>query len=73
MIHDSRSQEMKTLWGAKELTVNKKPRQEARASLQEQIQRRAYELYEAKGRNNGRELEDWLQAELELTTKATAA
>jgi len=34
---------------------------------QEQIRRRAYELYEQRGRNDGYELNDWLQAESELT------
>jgi hypothetical protein len=35
--------------------------------LQEQIRRRAYELYEQRGRDDGHELDDWLQAESELT------
>lgn len=33
----------------------------------EQIARRAYEIFEARGRTSGREVEDWLQAERELT------
>jgi hypothetical protein len=33
----------------------------------EQISRRAYELYEQRGRKDGYDLEDWLQAELEVT------
>ena len=37
------------------------------SDLQEQIRRRAYELYEQRGRNDGHELNDWLQAESELT------
>jgi hypothetical protein len=44
--------------------------------LQQAIQLRALELYEKRGRENGRELEDWLQAETELTplrTKKAAA
>ena len=36
-------------------------------SLEEQIQRRAYRLYEARGREDGHELEDWLRAEEEIT------
>jgi hypothetical protein len=32
----------------------------------EQIQQRAYELFEARGSEPGRELEDWLLAEHEL-------
>ena len=34
--------------------------------LRESIARRAYEIFESKGRTSGRELEDWLQAESEL-------
>jgi hypothetical protein len=37
--------------------------------LQEQIRRRAYELYEQRGREDGHELDDWLQAESEVTQK----
>jgi len=35
--------------------------------LQEQIRHRAYELYEQRGRDEGHELDDWLQAESEVT------
>ena len=35
--------------------------------LQEQIRRRAYELYEQRGRDDAHELDDWLQAESEVT------
>jgi hypothetical protein len=34
--------------------------------LQERIQKRAYELYEARGATPGHALEDWTQAEAEL-------
>jgi hypothetical protein len=34
--------------------------------LEDQIRRRAYELYEERGRENGHELEDWLRAEEEI-------
>jgi len=37
------------------------------ASIEEQIRNRAYELFEARGREEGRELEDWLRAEQEIT------
>lgn len=40
---------------------------EGTLELQEQIRRRAYELYEQRGREDGRQLDDWLQAESELT------
>jgi DUF2934 family protein len=35
--------------------------------IQEQIRRRAHELYEQRGRHDGHELDDWLQAESEVT------
>jgi hypothetical protein len=39
----------------------------AEASSEEQIRLRAYELYEARGREDGHDVEDWLQAEAEIT------
>jgi hypothetical protein len=42
---------------------------EALESLEERIRARAYELYELRGRDNGRDLEDWLQAEWEEREK----
>jgi hypothetical protein len=43
--------------------------------VEEQIRQRAYELYEARGREDGHDLEDWQQAESEITIgrKAIAA
>ena len=35
-------------------------------NLADQIRRRAYELYEERGREEGHELEDWLRAEEEV-------
>ncbi len=46
------------------------------AQLEEQIRCRAYELYEERGREDGHEVEDWLQAEGEILgtqNKAAAA
>jgi hypothetical protein len=40
---------------------------------QEQIQQRAYELFVKRGCECGRELEDWLAAEKELTELAAAS
>jgi hypothetical protein len=37
--------------------------------VQEHIRRRAYELYEQRGRDDGQQLGDWLQAESELAQK----
>ena len=34
--------------------------------VQEQVRRRAFELYELRGREDGHDLDDWLQAESEL-------
>ncbi len=44
-------------------------------NLEEDIRRRAYELYEDRGKGEGHELDDWLQAEQEITqvTRLTAA
>lgn len=43
------------------------PGKEPPTNVEEQIRRRAYELYEARGREDGHDLEDWLQAEAEVT------
>jgi hypothetical protein len=37
--------------------------------LEHQIRQRAYELYEARGWEDGHELEDWLSAEEEIEGK----
>jgi Protein of unknown function (DUF2934) len=37
--------------------------------LEDQIRHRAYELYEARRREDGHALEDWFRAEEELTGK----
>jgi hypothetical protein len=42
--------------------------------IEQQIQQRAYELYERRGRTDGHDLDDWLQAECEIKgTQANAA
>jgi hypothetical protein len=44
--------------------------------IEQQIRQRAYELYERRGRTDGQDLEDWLQAEREIKgtqADATAA
>jgi hypothetical protein len=41
--------------------------QQASAVDADAIARRAYEIYESRGRIDGRDVEDWLQAERELT------
>lgn len=37
------------------------------------IRLRAYQLYEQRGRKDGHDVDDWLQAESELTAKSMAA
>ena len=49
---------------------------ESPVGIQEQVRRRAFELYEQRGREHGHDLDDWLQAESEFApqqTKAVAA
>ena len=41
--------------------------------LEHQIRLRAHELYEARGREDGHELEDWLRAEAEISGKGERA
>jgi hypothetical protein len=42
-------------------------------NIEERIRRRAYELYEARGGEHGRDLEDWLSAESEINGKSAKA
>ncbi|HTS38086.1 MAG TPA: DUF2934 domain-containing protein [Candidatus Solibacter sp.] len=44
-----------------------KPTTKSTGDQQEEIRRRAYELYEQRGRDDGHDLDDWLQAESEMT------
>jgi hypothetical protein len=39
--------------------------------LKEQIRRRAYEIYEQRGREDGQDVEDWLQSESEIMAVRT--
>jgi hypothetical protein len=41
--------------------------------IEQQIQQRAYELYEQRGRMQGHDLENWLQAEHELKGRQVKA
>ena len=43
---------------------------ERHPNLEEEIRRRAYELYEARGSEDGHDLDDWLRAEGEITDTA---
>jgi hypothetical protein len=44
---------------------------ESALDLEEQIRCRAYELYERREREDGHEVEDWLQAEAEIAREKT--
>jgi len=46
--------------------TNWRDRSRKSADSNDDIQRRAYELYEARGKADGQDLEDWLRAEKEL-------
>lgn len=50
---------------------SKNPLQDS--GLNEQIQRRAYDLYEQRGRTDGHDVDDWLRAEAELRGKSKTA
>jgi hypothetical protein len=43
------------------------------ADIQDQIRRRAFELYELRGREEGHDLDDWPQAESEFVQQKTKA
>ena len=45
-------------------------KQETSGEMHEQIRQRAYELYEQRGRNDGQDMDDWLQAEAEVNRKS---
>jgi hypothetical protein len=49
--------------------TKKPPARSEPQDLDLQIRVRAYQLYEARGREDGHELEDWLRAEEELGWK----
>ena len=43
------------------------------SKLQDQVRARAFQLYEQRGRDEGHDLDDWLQAEAELSQVQKAA
>ena len=56
------------------LTMKETPRPSStptETKLEEQIRSRVYQLYEARSRKDGNDLEDWLQAEIDITGNAT--
>jgi hypothetical protein len=42
-------------------------------NLEQEIRSRAYALYEERGREDGRDLDDWLRAEMEITAAVRKA
>ncbi len=57
-----------------EAVTRTKPLATAEApNLEEQIRKRAYELFEGRGREEGHEIEDWLGAEEEIKGRKTNA
>ena len=58
------------------LTMKESPKPASTATekkLEEQIRSRAYEIYETHGRKEGQDLEDWLQAEIDITGNAISS
>jgi hypothetical protein len=53
--------------------VNEATRKPKTPELDDQIRRRAYELYEERGRTDGAELEDWVRAETEVLSSDDTA
>jgi len=50
--------------------VSTSGRTAAEINSEEQIRTRAYELYEARGCEDGHDQEDWIEAEAEITGRA---
>ena len=42
----------------------------AHPNLEEEIRRRAFELYEERGREHGHDIDDWVRAKAEVTGSA---
>lgn len=53
-----------------ELTGLNPTERDSLKAFQKQIRVRAYQLYEQRGRENGHDLDDWLQAEWEETRRS---
>jgi len=61
------------MWKTLGTNVSKMPEVTQDSELQQRIRARAFELYAQRGGEQGHELDDWLQAEQEVTTKLVAA
>ncbi len=49
------------------------PKGSINVSRKEEIRRKAYELYEKRGKGDGHDLEDWISAESEMQKKSEGA
>ncbi len=56
----------KRTWGRTAMEPSTSERPAVSDELQQQIARLAFQLYEARGREDGHDVEDWLQAEAAL-------
>jgi hypothetical protein len=65
--HQATQHEHSPILTAKTLAI------EPSQNLEEEIRRRAYELYEEHGREDGHDLDDWLRAEAEITGTSVEA
>ncbi len=64
---------MKNILKMKNTTISEMLDVAQEVALQQRIRSRAYELYLRHGCKDGHELDDWLEAENELSTKSKAA
>jgi len=64
---------MRPIWKTLDANVSEMPGVTQDSELRRRIRARAFELYVQRGREEGHELDDWLQAEEELTIKPVAA
>ena len=63
---------MKNIVQMPNANVNRNTDDVQNSGLQERIRTRAYELYEQRGCEDGRELDDWLRAEAEAAIEIAA-
>jgi hypothetical protein len=65
---------MRTKASESKTHVVPKPKEEqTNTNMEAEIRTRAYQIYEQRGRVDGHDLEDWLQAESETTTERREA
>ena len=55
--------------GAVSASPDNRPASQAHPGIEEEIRRRAYELYEERGRKPGHHNEDWARAEAEILSR----